>query len=104
MRNLNTETLLAITNRMEKFKALSMDPSSTRLGSSMYELLSLGYKLLLKAAASQNRDLYYEVSLMRELIYLQGQVKQLSGMSRAERENCVASYEYGVSEKLALLG
>ena len=104
MRNLSTETVLAITNRMEKFKALSMDPSSTRLGSSMYQLLSTGYKLLLQAAESKNRDLCYEVSLMRELVYLQKQVKQLADMPRAIRETREVSYEYGVSEKLALLG
>ena len=104
MRNLNAASLLALTNRMEKYRALSLDPKATRLGSSMYAVLCNGYKLLLQSARSESRQLCYEVQLMRELLYLQGKAKQLADMPRAVRESQVASYEYGVSSKLQLLG
>lgn len=104
MRQLTADTLLTLNARMDKYRALSMDPNSTRLGSSMYELLSTGYKLLLQAAETKNRDLYYEVALMKELQYLHTQAQQLKGMSRAERERCEANYEYGASHKLQLVG
>ena len=104
MRNLNAASLLALTNRMEKYRTLSLDPKATKLGSSMYELLSNGYKLLLQAANSENRQLCYEVQLMKELIYLQGKAKQLANLPRAARESQEASYEFNGSSKLQLLG
>ena len=104
MRNLNAETLLVLNSRMERFRALSLDRNSTRLGSSICDLLSTGYKLLLNEARREQRELCYELQLMKEVMYLHQKKDEIKSMPRTQREQYVASYEFNGSSKLQLLG
>lgn len=103
MRNLNAETLLVLNSRMERFRALSLDRNSTRLGSSICDLLSTGYKLLLQETNRKSRELCYELQLMEEIMYLHRKKDEIKSMPRAQREQYVASYEFNGDGKLQLL-